>query len=73
LYKILVHGQINNTQDVSVVFIINIFCVKDIEVQAFRALIVNLKWCGDDSFIVPLCFVHYLLKIYHIRRFGWLL
>jgi len=48
----------------------NIFCVKYIEVQVFYALIVNLKWCGDDSFIVPLGFVHYLLIIYHIRRFG---
>ena len=70
VYKTLVHSSVNNAQDVCVVFTINIFCAKGIEVQALRALIVNLKWCGDDSFTVPLCFVQYLLKIYHIRRFG---
>ena len=68
--KHLIHGSVNNVQDVCVVFIINIFCVKDIEVLAFPTLIVNLYWCGDDSFDVPLGFVHCLLKIYHIRRFA---
>jgi hypothetical protein len=41
MYKTLVHGSVNNAQDVCVVFIMNIFCVKDTEVQAFHALIVK--------------------------------
>jgi hypothetical protein len=55
-YKTLVHGSVNNAQDVCVVFVITIFCVKDVQVQAFRALIVNLKWLDDDSFTVPFGF-----------------
>ena len=63
MYKRLVHGSVNNGQDACVIFMMNILCVKDVEVQAFRALIVNLKWCVDDSFTVPLGFVQDLLKI----------
>ena len=56
MYKPLVHGSVNNVQDVCVVFIMNVVCAKDVELQAFRDLIVNLKWCVDDASTVPFGF-----------------
>jgi len=52
MYKTLVHGSVNNAQDACVGFVMNISCVEYVEVGAFRELIVNLKWCVDDSFTV---------------------